>query len=56
MLTAVEEQTFCPYKGLCRYSDIAGARRAAWSYLDASPFGASLASCLSAPRVPVSPR
>ena len=37
MLTAVEEQTFCPYKGLCSYYDIAGARRAAWSYLDAWP-------------------
>jgi len=28
-------QTFCPYKGLCSYYDVAGARRAAWSYEDA---------------------
>jgi len=31
-LTAVEVQTFCPYKGLCSYYDIGDARRAAWSY------------------------
>jgi uncharacterized protein (DUF427 family) len=31
-LTPVEGQTFCPYKGLCSYYDIADARRAAWSY------------------------
>ena len=36
-LTAVDGQTFCPYKGLCSYYDIGGARRAAWSYLDAWP-------------------
>ena len=30
-------QTFCPYKGLCSYYDIGGARRAAWSYEDAWP-------------------
>ena len=30
-------QTFCPYKGLCSYYDIADARRAAWSYEDAWP-------------------
>ena len=34
-LTAAQGQTFCPYKGLCSYYDIAGARRAAWSYPDA---------------------
>ncbi|MEU9111324.1 DUF427 domain-containing protein [Streptomyces sp. NPDC048483] len=34
-LTAAEGQTFCPYKGLASYYDIAGARRAAWSYEDA---------------------
>jgi uncharacterized protein (DUF427 family) len=28
-------QTFCPYKGLCRYYDIGDARRAAWSYPEA---------------------
>jgi uncharacterized protein (DUF427 family) len=34
-LTSVDGQTFCPYKGLANYYDIAGARRAAWSYQDA---------------------
>ena len=34
-LEPVEPQTFCPYKGLCSYYNIATARRAAWSYLDA---------------------
>ncbi|WP_217576168.1 DUF427 domain-containing protein [Streptomyces sp. GbtcB7] len=34
-LTPAEGQTFCPYKGLASYYDIAGAHRAAWSYEDA---------------------
>jgi uncharacterized protein (DUF427 family) len=34
-LTAVEGQTFCPYKGLCSYYDVGAAHRAAWSYEDA---------------------
>jgi uncharacterized protein (DUF427 family) len=34
-LTAVDLQTFCPYKGLCSYYDIGQARGAAWSYQDA---------------------
>jgi uncharacterized protein (DUF427 family) len=36
-LTPAAGQTFCPYKGLASYYDIAGARKAAWSYLDAWP-------------------
>jgi uncharacterized protein (DUF427 family) len=36
-LTGVEHQTFCPYKGVCSYYDIADARLAAWSYSDAYP-------------------
>lgn len=36
-LTAVERQTFCPYKGLCSYYDIGDARDAAWSYREAYP-------------------
>jgi uncharacterized protein (DUF427 family) len=36
-LTPVEGQTFCPYKGLADYYDIAGARKAAWSYRNAYP-------------------
>jgi len=31
-LTAVDHQTFCPYKGLCSYYNIGDARQAAWSY------------------------
>jgi uncharacterized protein (DUF427 family) len=31
-LTAIEHQTFCPYKGVCSYYDIGDARQAAWSY------------------------
>ena len=34
-LTPALGQTFCPYKGLCSYYDLAGAHRAAWSYQDA---------------------
>jgi uncharacterized protein (DUF427 family) len=34
-LTAVAQQTFCPYKGLCSYYDIGDARQAAWSYRQA---------------------
>jgi uncharacterized protein (DUF427 family) len=36
-LTPVTGQTFCPYKGLCSYYDIADAGKAAWSYEDAYP-------------------
>jgi uncharacterized protein (DUF427 family) len=36
-LTPADGQTFCPYKGLCGYYDIADARKAAWSYEDAWP-------------------
>jgi uncharacterized protein (DUF427 family) len=34
-LTPAAGQTFCPYKGVCSYYDLAGAGRAAWSYEDA---------------------
>jgi uncharacterized protein (DUF427 family) len=33
-LVAVERQTFCPYKGLCSYFDVAGVSRAGWAYLE----------------------
>ena len=36
-LTAVEHQTFCPYKGVCNYYDIGDARLAAWFYREAYP-------------------
>jgi uncharacterized protein (DUF427 family) len=32
VLTPVEQQTFCPYKGIASYYDIGDARQAAWSY------------------------
>ena len=31
-LTAVDLQTFCPYKGIASYYDIDDIRHAAWSY------------------------
>jgi uncharacterized protein (DUF427 family) len=34
-LIPAQGRTFCPYKGLCSYYDVHGARRAAWSYEDA---------------------
>jgi uncharacterized protein (DUF427 family) len=46
-LTTAAGQTFCPYKGLCSYYDIADARRAAWSYLDAWPEVARVAGFVS---------
>jgi uncharacterized protein (DUF427 family) len=36
-LTHVDQQTFCPYKGLCSYYDIGDAHQAAWSYREAYP-------------------
>jgi len=36
-LTAVEKQTFCPYKGICSYYDIGDALSGAWSYREAYP-------------------
>jgi uncharacterized protein (DUF427 family) len=36
-LTAIDTQTFCPYKGLCSYYDVGDSHGAAWSYLSAWP-------------------
>src|SRR5271155_5655591 len=36
-LTPVKDQTFCPFKGICSYYDIAGVKGAVWSYEDAWP-------------------
>jgi uncharacterized protein (DUF427 family) len=36
-LTPVEQQTFCPYKGLCSYYDVGDAHLAVWSYPEAYP-------------------
>jgi uncharacterized protein (DUF427 family) len=46
-LTAVEFQTFCPYKGVCSYYDIGDAHHAAWSYLGAWPEVGSVAGFIS---------
>jgi uncharacterized protein (DUF427 family) len=46
-LTAVEFQTFCPYKGVCGYYDVGDAHRAAWSYLDAWPEAGAVAGFVS---------
>lgn len=34
-LRPIEQRTFCPYKGIASYFDVAGRRKAAWSYPDA---------------------
>jgi uncharacterized protein (DUF427 family) len=36
-LARAEEQTFCPYKGICTYYDVGDARHGAWSYREAYP-------------------
>ena len=36
-LTPAEGQTFCPYKGMCSYYDVADAKGAVWSYEEAWP-------------------
>jgi uncharacterized protein (DUF427 family) len=46
-LTPVDDQTFCPYKGLASYYDIDGVARAAWSYVDAWPEVARVRNHLS---------
>jgi uncharacterized protein (DUF427 family) len=46
-LTAVEFQTFCPYKGACSYYDVGDAHHAAWSYLDAWPEVGAVAGFIS---------
>jgi len=46
-LTAVERQTFCPYKGICRYYNVGDAHLAVWSYPDAYPEVARISNFLS---------
>lgn len=46
-LTAVELQTFCPYKGVCSYYDVGDAHAAAWSYLAAWPEVGAVAGYIS---------
>jgi uncharacterized protein (DUF427 family) len=46
-LTPVERQTFCPYKGLCSYYNIADAQLAVWSYPEAYPEVGRISNFLS---------
>jgi uncharacterized protein (DUF427 family) len=46
-LTAVERQTFCPYKGLCSYYNIGDAHLAVWSYPKAYPEVGRISNFLS---------
>lgn len=47
LLTPVQVQTFCPYKGLCSYYDIGSHARAAWSYREAWPEVARISDFVS---------
>src|SRR5262245_51344275 len=46
-LTAVDHQTFCPYKGLCSHYDIGDAHLVAWSYRQAYPGVARISNLVS---------
>jgi uncharacterized protein (DUF427 family) len=46
-LTAVDRETFCPYKGICSYYDIADARFAAWCYQEPYAEAARISNLLS---------
>ncbi len=46
-LTPAEGQTFCPYKGVASYYDIADARRAAWYYPNAWAEAARISNFVS---------
>lgn len=46
-LELAEDQTFCPYKGICTYYTIGDARQAAWSYLEAYPEVARISGLVS---------
>lgn len=46
-LSEVEGQTFCPYKGLASYYDIADRRKAVWGYLEAWPEAGRISKYLS---------
>jgi uncharacterized protein (DUF427 family) len=37
LLTSATRQTFCPYKGLCRYWDIGASHQVAWGYPEPYP-------------------
>jgi len=47
VLTLVERQTFCPYKGVCSYYDIEDARLAVWSYPEPYPEVSRISNFLS---------
>jgi uncharacterized protein (DUF427 family) len=46
-LNPVEQQTFCPYKGLCSYYNIGDSRLAVWSYRKAYPEVGRISDLLS---------
>src|SRR5258706_16156910 len=46
-LPPVEYRTFGPYKGLCSYYDIGGARWSAWSYREAYPVVSRISDLVS---------
>jgi uncharacterized protein (DUF427 family) len=46
-LTAVDRQTFCPYKGLCNYYDLGAAHQAGWSYREPYREVERIADCIS---------
>jgi uncharacterized protein (DUF427 family) len=46
-LTKAATQTFCPYKGMCSYWDVAGLKGAIWGYEDAWPEVARISGMLS---------
>lgn len=42
-----QQQTFCPYKGLCSYYDFGDAKRSGWSYLEPYPEVNRITGCIS---------
>lgn len=47
VLKPVDEQTFCPYKGLASYYNIGERKRAAWCYVNAWPEAAAVRNLVS---------
>jgi uncharacterized protein (DUF427 family) len=46
-LSATDRQTFCPYKGMCSYWDVADVRGAVWGYENAWPEVAKITGMFS---------
>lgn len=47
LLSIVDQQTFCPYKGVASYYDIGQSKQAAWSYRNAWPEVARISDLVS---------